>query len=279
MKSKSLLIFLTIVLAVSFLGVSSLFAQEKMKYEDYLIELEQWKAREDAAKAKIATLEAEIAALRQQLRDLDSQIQRTEDTIWSELGTDPNGLQRYLDDLRRLRSNIQGLLRLSPGDLFKQQDEAASAESRFEELSGRNAAKHPDARTLVNEIRGMLNRLRNAVANAEPPFDVYDVVRGDCLWNISKKPEVYNDPFQWIRVYTKNRDLIKNPDLIFPGQNFKIFHNVLENEHMVAKGENLSLIAKNLFNDPFQWRKLLELNQSVIQDQNLIYPYMILYIK
>ena len=42
----------------------------------------------------------------------------------------------------------------------------------------------------------------------------------DCLWRISQK--VYNDPSLWTRIYMANRDKIKNPDLIFPGQKLVI---------------------------------------------------------
>ena len=42
----------------------------------------------------------------------------------------------------------------------------------------------------------------------------------DCLWNIAAKPEVYNDPAQWRRLYTANRSKFPqpdNPNLIEPG--------------------------------------------------------------
>lgn len=46
----------------------------------------------------------------------------------------------------------------------------------------------------------------------------YSVVRGDNLWNISGKDEVYADPYQWPLIYKTNRDKIKDADLIHPGQ-------------------------------------------------------------
>lgn len=42
----------------------------------------------------------------------------------------------------------------------------------------------------------------------------------DCLWRISAK--VYNDARLWPAIYLANRDQIKDPDLIFPGQKFII---------------------------------------------------------
>jgi len=56
----------------------------------------------------------------------------------------------------------------------------------------------------------------------KPEFVLYSVVRGDNLWNIAKKPEHYGNGFAWPKIYNANRDQIKNPDLIYPKQVFKI---------------------------------------------------------
>jgi hypothetical protein len=56
---------------------------------------------------------------------------------------------------------------------------------------------------------------------AEPPsaggkIAEYVVVRGDSLWKISGKGDIYGDSFQWPLLFINNRDLIKDPDLIKP---------------------------------------------------------------
>ena len=48
----------------------------------------------------------------------------------------------------------------------------------------------------------------------------YTVVAGDSLSKIAKK--LYGDTNQWRAIYEANRDQIKDPDLIHPGQKFKI---------------------------------------------------------
>ena len=53
-----------------------------------------------------------------------------------------------------------------------------------------------------------------------PTTRTYTVVRGDCLWNIAKK--YYGNGSQYTRIYNANRDKIKNPSLIYPGQVFVI---------------------------------------------------------
>lgn len=56
------------------------------------------------------------------------------------------------------------------------------------------------------------------------------VEKGECLWTISESGDVYSDPFQWPVIYRANRDQIKDPDLIYPNQEFEIPRNVSQDE-------------------------------------------------
>jgi nucleoid-associated protein YgaU len=48
----------------------------------------------------------------------------------------------------------------------------------------------------------------------------YTVMSGDSLSKIAKRE--YGDASQWKKIYEANKDQIKNPDLIYPGQTFRI---------------------------------------------------------
>ncbi len=58
----------------------------------------------------------------------------------------------------------------------------------------------------------------------------WTVVKGECLWKIAGYEKIYGDPFQWPLIYKANKAQIKDPDLIYPGQVFKIPRNVPEEE-------------------------------------------------
>ena len=59
-----------------------------------------------------------------------------------------------------------------------------------------------------------------AMPNVADREKTYTVVAGDTLSQIAKRE--YGDAGQWKRIYEANKDTIKNPDLIYPGQTFKI---------------------------------------------------------
>jgi len=54
----------------------------------------------------------------------------------------------------------------------------------------------------------------------DPAPRTYTVVAGDSLSKIAKR--FYGDANKWQRIFEANRDTIKNPDLIHPGQVLKI---------------------------------------------------------
>ena len=65
---------------------------------------------------------------------------------------------------------------------------------------------------------------------------VYTVKKGDCLWNISKKKEIYSDPYMWPIIFNANKDnpvkknRIKEPNLIYPKQELNIPQNPSQDE-------------------------------------------------
>lgn len=50
----------------------------------------------------------------------------------------------------------------------------------------------------------------------KPANQTYTVVKSDCLWNIAKK--FYGNGSKYTVIYNANKDKIKNPNLIYPGQ-------------------------------------------------------------
>ena len=101
----------------------------------------------------------------------------------------------------------------------------------------------------------------------------YTVEPGDCLYKIAGKRYIYNNPRAWPRIYRANRDLIKDPNLIYPGWVLKIPHGIVK-EIEVMPGDCLWKLAGLpwVYNNPLMWPKLYEANKDQIKDPDLIYP-------
>jgi LysM repeat protein len=53
----------------------------------------------------------------------------------------------------------------------------------------------------------------------------YTVQKGDNLWNIAGRADIYDNAYQWPLIYRTNQAKIRDADLIFPGQAFSIDRN------------------------------------------------------
>ena len=91
-------------------------------------------------------------------------------------------------------------------------------------LNGDLAAQFNAANTLAGEGRGRAayDAARQLEAALAAAATRYTVVRGDSLWAISGKREIYGNPYRWPLIYKNNAGQIQDPDLIFPGQDFAI---------------------------------------------------------
>ncbi len=116
------------------------------------------------------------------------------------------------------------------------------------------------------------------VVQFERKADSYKVIRGDNLWNISGKEKIYNDPLQWLKIYSANREQISNPDVIEIDQVFVIPRTPALNEHWVSRGESLSKIAAKRYSNPFEWTRIYEANKTILESPDLVHPHTILII-
>lgn len=80
--------------------------------------------------------------------------------------------------------------------------------------------------------------VQKPVVEAKPePVTQIKVRAGETLSNISARQEVYGDPLLWPLVYKANRDQIKDPKKIFPGQTLTIPRDKTEQEKDAAREE------------------------------------------
>ncbi|MFQ5750647.1 MAG: LysM peptidoglycan-binding domain-containing protein [bacterium] len=257
-------------------GADVSYAQE-MTMKEYNAQLQEWANREQAALGEIAKLDGEIQSLNSQIAD----VERQKNDVWAEIyqtigvsEADVNAYRNQLDDLDR---ELNALGAVSPEELFKRRKELDAIEEKLQDHKNNKIAVLTEMRDKIAALEGKITQLRAKMPKGM--YDEYTVVRGDYLWRISKKSDIYGDPLQWVRIYSYNKDQIKDPDLIYPDQIFKIHRENGPNEYLVGRGDNLSKIAGNIdvMGDPTKWRQLYEANKDRIGDEpSLIYPYQVI---
>ncbi len=204
--------FMAFALVVVLTG--AVFAQQKEMTK------EEWQAEINRLTQKKADLTAELNALQAEVNNLKNT---------------KAGLQTY----EECQKGLNEMIGASQADIdnFRAQLKALSAKiarkvspkaDRQAELDALKANKISALPEFFDQVHNLLQKQLDAWQE-KPKEILYTVIKGDCLWNIAKKKDIYDNPFAWTKIYSSNRDQIKNPDLIYPQQIFKI-PNLTEEE-------------------------------------------------
>jgi nucleoid-associated protein YgaU len=263
---------LIILLFVFGLAAQSSYDYENMTKEQYAAELAKWRNDLSEAEAKIAEIDKQMAELDKEITANEKQAKDAYIKTLAKVNIDEEKLNSYNSELNTLKSDIEAFLAQSPEEAYKNRRQIKAFENRLAEL------KKTDASILSGPV-GTIAAIENLIAQAKEkstlPNTMYEVAKGDYLWKIAAKNDVYGDAYAWVRLYNANKSLISNPDIIQPKWMLTVPRSVDANQYLVRKGDNLYKISKE-FGGVFTWVKLHQANSNIIEDANLIFPYQVL---
>ena len=201
--AKYILSLLSLVLLLSVVS----FAQEEEMTED------EWQAEMTRLGEVKASLFNETDALNSDIDNLNAQ---------------KSGLQPYEDCM----DELYGLVGASSSDVTNFGIAVNELDGKIRRKEGPKNDRQTDLdalkRNKISALPEFFNKVHVQMQKAldswvdKPLVISYKVVRGDHLWGIAKKKEHYGNAFAWPIIYKTNRDQIKDPDLIYPNQVFKI---------------------------------------------------------
>jgi uncharacterized protein YdcH (DUF465 family) len=199
--TKSILTIISLVLLFSF----NIIAQdEKMSREEWDAEMARLRDRRESLQNEVNTLQNDLNNLRTtEMQNLDECL----DELYALVGA----TKADVDNFRRAVAELDGRIRRKEGPKADRQADL-------------NALKTNRISALPEFFDRIHNQMQQALDGwvEESTEIVYTVRRGDHLWGIARKPEHYGNPFAWPNIYQANRDQIRNPDLIYPDQKFRI---------------------------------------------------------
>lgn len=217
---KLLLVLLVLSLAI---GSKFAFAQdeetpkEEMTMEEWQKQIDDYTAKKNELTGKVAELQKDKDALAKTLETKKADVKKAEDDYWSAVG----GKDKY-DAFKTNLGKLETIVKNKEG---KKED----AEKMYAELGKSNLRCHPD-------FAARYKKLGEDIAKWGPVVVAptgYTVVKGDCLYKIAAKKEIYNNPKMWPVLWEANEKgvvsappkvskTIKNPNLIYPGQVLKV---------------------------------------------------------
>ncbi len=204
---KSLLALLALLVFLS----TSVFAQEEMTSEEWEAEIARLTQEKSDLSAELESLQSSVNSLKDKKNSLQS-YEDCQEEMYAMVGASKSDVAAYEAKVNALMADINA--------------KKPTKKDRQAELDALKASKLSALPQFYDIVHGKLQKM----LDAWPAEEInYTVVRGDHLWGIAKKKEHYGNGFAWPKIYNANRDKIKNPDLIFPKQEFTI-PNLTEEE-------------------------------------------------
>ncbi len=195
------------------------------KAADYLNNAKSHIEASDPKKASVETESAEKlidqSTLSMQKGSAEERLESLESKIASVSANAPDG--QFIDEINSINSHLAASrssitdsnFTNASGSMDKADAEISRLESSISEYAAARQREAEEAK-----------KAAKAESPREPEIEpVYYVVQynpkdRDCLWKIAGKH--YKNPALWPLIYIANKNQIKDPDLIFPGQKFLI---------------------------------------------------------
>jgi len=185
-------------------------------------QMDELTARKKALDENLSTYSKEIEGLKVNLNQKSNEIQTAENGFYSILGMNKTGLEDFkkkFDETEKKVLNRTG----TPADARK---------FYFDEIAASKAKCLPIYWDRYVTMKQKLEQWEKESQIAVKE-DKYTVVKGDCLWRIAGKKEIYGNPRYWPKIWEANEDgvisappstpkKVTNPNLIYPGQVLRI---------------------------------------------------------
>ncbi|HEX9007154.1 MAG TPA: LysM peptidoglycan-binding domain-containing protein [Bacteroidota bacterium] len=212
----------TIVLA-ALLVVGVGVAQEKMTKDQWQQEINNYTAQRNDLSAKVKALTDQINTLQQQSSKLDDDYNKCMDDLYALVGSTKADADSYRSDIDATENTANELSRLSDADLMARSGDVDALAQKVKSLWDNKLSLIPEFYDRLTALNEKVKALQSTLGNQVKTYTVGTWARNrDCLWNISKKPDIYNNAWMWPKIWQGNRDQIKDPDVIHPGQKLKI---------------------------------------------------------
>ncbi|HLF15644.1 MAG TPA: hypothetical protein VI932_12230 [Bacteroidota bacterium] len=220
MKTTLKLMLLLVAIAIAVPEV--VYAQEEMTKDQWQAEMTRLTARKTELAAQMTKLDADLAALKTQNEKAAADVGACEDALYAMLGVTRAEVEAFDRELGTIESRVAELQRMSDAELLNHRDEVIAMDARLAEMAKSKIALIPRYGNRISGLQAKIAALMKSLQR-EKTYTVGTWSRDrDCLWNIAKKPDLYNNAWLWPKIWQGNRDMIRDPDIIQPSWILKI---------------------------------------------------------
>lgn len=228
MKKYILFLIVTVVLAnIAYAQKEdwTKLPDEQLTEEQADIRIKEFESKVNALSETLKGLDAEIAKLKQDIEKAKQDKIACRQAILDMIGATEDDIKNFRQSMGVINGKIREMGSRSNEQLNAAMGEIDQLEKDLNQLRGIKISVMSEFYDKViayaRDIRELRRRAESAITSKKYIVRTWAIHR-DCLWNISKNPEIYGDPLLWPRIWQANTDIIRNPGLIHPGDELTI---------------------------------------------------------
>jgi nucleoid-associated protein YgaU len=219
MNVMKLMVLVLAALLVAGVGV----AQDKMTKDQWQQEINNLTAQRNDLNAKMKAVTDQITALNQQSTKADDDYNKCLDELYGLVGSNRGEADSYRSQIDAAENTANELSRLADADLMARSGDVDALANTVKGLWDNKLSLIPEFYDRLTALNDKVKALQTTLGGQVKTYTVGTWARDrDCLWNISKKPDIYNNAWMWPKIWQGNRDQIKDPDVIHQGQKLMI---------------------------------------------------------
>ncbi|MEY3688702.1 MAG: hypothetical protein ACO3GR_04485 [Candidatus Kapaibacteriota bacterium] len=222
----------SIVVLVAIFMATPIFAQDpppdcnateaQMKAKQYTKEqgdncIKEWEQKVKELQERLNALNTSIGSLNKNLTDANASLQSSNDEIAQLLNATQRQIEEFGQRLGVLEGKTRAMKGMNDAQLAEKYEDVKALENELNKMRGEKIALYPSYFNRIIDLARDIRSLYRTKPTKDYVVGTWADDR-DCLWNIAGKAEIYNDALLWPKVWQANTEIIRNPDVIFPGQ-------------------------------------------------------------
>ena len=215
-KLFNILLMLAIICAFSV----RVFAQpdEQLTREQAAARILDYQAKVNELDAKYKAVDADVNGLKLSLEQTKKATVDCNESLYKLVGATNADVDKFRQRIGQLEGKVRAMRSLSDDVLADKQDEVKLLEEELNTIRGEKMCCLPE---FFNKVISLAKDINPGLIR-EKKIKTYTVGNWadtkDCMWNIAGKMEIFGDPFQWPKIWQANTTIVRNPDIIHPGQ-------------------------------------------------------------
>ncbi len=195
-----------------------------LTFDEANLRLNDWRSKIAGLESRDSMLAADNKALEEKLEAEKNAAKKCADDIYALVHANEAQVNDYKENLGRLTGQISELKSLDDEHFEARKNDVYDLAKTWNGLRTNQISVLPEFFDRMVQARAdIVSLMDRKVVKKSKSYTVRSWEQyHDCLWNIAGQSDIYGDPFQWVKLWQGNSNIIRNPDIIREGMELTV---------------------------------------------------------